>query len=419
MSDFAIFEFSGLPKTGKTTIIDIVATHLRRCGYNVEAVHDNGTYAPIDKSHIGALNLFLASKAMISILNTSYQKIRSPIIMLIDRGLFDRATFSITLAKRGDISKKENEIVTEYFLMDRFKMNTTGVFVFTASVECVMRRELAFALDDAEGKVMNAGFLEEFRENSIELTNLLSDRFRHIETVDTEMLDGRVRDTARLVELSIEKQLVDSGFHDPNVLPPEFLEVGTFLVINEPKEYKGYPYYIDYKGHSYFRYMNALYSPNMPEHLSPKEVVELCEIRNRFSDITINNELNRRIVAKTTNFIKHFERNEQNVSILDFGCGNGLSTALLQREFPEQQVVGCDPSEISIEQARAGGLNCFRIIPGTSWNREETYQLCTAFFVMHFDIPVADLIELRRHMDYDDSFVFNLYNTGVDQMRVK
>ena len=48
---------------------------------------------------------------------------------------------------------------------------------------------------------------------------------------------------------------------------------------------------------------------------------------------------------------------DQPRSILDYGCGTGSATVLLQQRFPEATVVGVDVSARSIEQARAKTQN--------------------------------------------------------------
>src|SRR5690349_11055555 len=43
--------------------------------------------------------------------------------------------------------------------------------------------------------------------------------------------------------------------------------------------------------------------------------------------------------------------------VLDFGCGVGFSTRALSRQFNSAILVGCDPSAMSIEQARVTSDN--------------------------------------------------------------
>ena len=43
---------------------------------------------------------------------------------------------------------------------------------------------------------------------------------------------------------------------------------------------------------------------------------------------------------------------QKNISILDFGCGDGLMTSFVQYFFPKAQLHGVDPSENSIKTAQ-------------------------------------------------------------------
>jgi ubiquinone/menaquinone biosynthesis C-methylase UbiE len=46
------------------------------------------------------------------------------------------------------------------------------------------------------------------------------------------------------------------------------------------------------------------------------------------------------------------EYREKNITVLDFGCGDGLMTELVHKVFPQATLFGIDPSEKSIEVAQ-------------------------------------------------------------------
>jgi len=76
--------------------------------------------------------------------------------------------------------------------------------------------------------------------------------------------------------------------------------------------------------------------------------------------------------------------------ILDFGCGTGTSLPLLESVFGAAEVVGLDPSEASLEQARRrwGGAS-IRLIPPDALAAEAPFDLAFTNGVFHH-IPPAE-----------------------------
>lgn len=91
------------------------------------------------------------------------------------------------------------------------------------------------------------------------------------------------------------------------------------------------------------------------------------------------------------------------ITILDFGCGDGLMTHFVQQQFPQAQVHGCDPSSKSIEVAQS---NFSTIHFKVSSDQEctlpydnETFDLIFAAGSFHhipFTMHEGYLQELRR-----------------------
>lgn len=414
MTDFAIYEFSGLPKSGKSTVIEIVSTHFRRCGYNVQVHQDFGTYASIGKKELGALNIYLANKAINSILEVAYSKARLPTILLIDRGLFDRLTFSQTLFERSVVSREEHLSFSSFVKLERLRKLVSGVFVFTAPVDLVMQRELSEALNSNHGDVMNRKFLENFHSASSHLVKDLGKELQSIEVVDTGRLDGRIRDTARQVAISIEKSLDEIGFSDPSLPARNFKKYGNFVISKTTEKNAAGPYFINFEGSQYIRYMTSLYTPKEPSKLTVQEVIELCELRNSFPELTIDSDFNRTVVENVTSAIKSDLGTMGEIKILDFGCGDGRSLELLLDGFCNDQLLGIDPSRRSIEEARQKGLRVEHFESGELWSfGEKKFDVVTAFFVMHFNIPLSDLTNLRNETKTGGYFYFNIYNRSI------
>src|ERR1043165_5333867 len=103
-----------MPKSGKTTIFNIVNHYLKRQGYLIEEFHGGGRYSPIDKSAITSLNIYLACRAVDFILISSAKEKVHHRVYLMDRGLFDRMLFTRALELMEKIDRSEAEAISHF-----------------------------------------------------------------------------------------------------------------------------------------------------------------------------------------------------------------------------------------------------------------------------------------------------------------
>jgi thymidylate kinase len=194
-----IFEFAGMPKSGKTTVLDIVAHYLKREGLRLGEYHGGGRYAPIDKTSIASLNMLLAAKAAEYILTTSERERDGNRVFLLDRGVFDRYIFTRMLEDEGRIDAAESRAIRSFLLAPRLTRPTDAVFAFTTSPALSLRREYANKLVEREGRVMNNDRLDRLRRLTREAVTDLREHFAAITEVDTERADGDPVGTARAI----------------------------------------------------------------------------------------------------------------------------------------------------------------------------------------------------------------------------
>lgn len=117
---------------------------------------------------------------------------------------------------------------------------------------------------------------------------------------------------------------------------------------------------------------------------------------------------------------------KSNSKILDAGCGNGLLTRFLRKNFPSTSVSGCDFSELRLHQAAtmnrdAGvtGVEFFQCNLETVPQKDNSYDHIISRYVFeHLENPQKVMNELYRVcaqggsvniIDFDGMF-FNLYN---------
>ncbi|GGM11693.1 MULTISPECIES: hypothetical protein [Micromonospora] len=192
-------EFAGMPKSGKTTIVDVISHYLRRSGADIAEFHGGGRYAPVGKEDLGALNVYLACQAVQYLLEGNSRR-RSPQIHLMDRGPVDRFIFTDALTRMGRVSDSHQALVTAL-------LGCTDVprpdlcFIFVTTPELSLDRETRNKLSTGAGRVMNRSFLHELEFSARAVADTRADigMASKVVLVDTAELNGRVVDTAHTV----------------------------------------------------------------------------------------------------------------------------------------------------------------------------------------------------------------------------
>src|ERR1035438_5336908 len=98
-----VFEFAGVPKAGKTTILNALAGFLKRCKFRVEIVVERASVCPIKDKADANFNVWTACTTLAQILEKTQDPPRpeDPHILILDRGLFDSLCW-LNLMERRD-----------------------------------------------------------------------------------------------------------------------------------------------------------------------------------------------------------------------------------------------------------------------------------------------------------------------------
>jgi ubiquinone/menaquinone biosynthesis C-methylase UbiE len=166
----------------------------------------------------------------------------------------------------------------------------------------------------------------------------------------------------------------------------------------------------------YYRFMHYVYLPQPPESLTTEQVIDICNLRLDYINELVDQNHNRHVVAAIVDCVAASLTNATSpIKALDFGCGSGLSSKLLMEHIPSLQIVGVDISEKAVIRSRQQGLMAFLTHPeGPLPFEAATFDVIFAVFVMHFNIIVETLVELRRILRYSGKFVFNVYQRDID-----
>jgi hypothetical protein len=188
-----------MPKSGKTTICDIVVHFLKRAGLKVTEYHGGGKYAPIDKASLGALNLYLAIKAVDFIVTNVEREKTQCRIFIMDRGIFDRRLFTRALEEMNTIDSAEASTLLRFLELPRLMGHIDGVFLFLTRPDLSLAREYSNKLIETPGRVMNETFLQALRRAGERESGIWEESAKHVRRIDTGVEDGNIVGCARLV----------------------------------------------------------------------------------------------------------------------------------------------------------------------------------------------------------------------------
>ena len=179
-------EFSGTPKSGKSTCIEIVRHFFRRLGYNVLAPAEGASRRTpyYLKDHLMAFNTWSASYALMHILEGLHGSDNYDLAIL-DRGLFDALAWFELLAARGEISTEVRDQVQNFLQIEDWRSKIDVVLLFETDAETAMEREDKDKLIIEPGQAMNPGFLAELDGAYAEVRHKYSDRFPRFKTINT------------------------------------------------------------------------------------------------------------------------------------------------------------------------------------------------------------------------------------------
>ena len=204
-------EFSGTPKSGKSTCIDIVSHFFRR----IES-GSNGKFrilAPTEgaskrtpfylKDNWVAFNTWSASYALTHILEGLHHSDKYHLAIL-DRGLFDALVWFEVLEIQGNITISEKQRVQDFILIWHWRDVIDSVFLFTADPTTSMNRENQDKLIEEPGRAMNLDFLNTLNRAYETVRELYAGQFKNFYYLDTsENTGSTVQSTAAQVTREI------------------------------------------------------------------------------------------------------------------------------------------------------------------------------------------------------------------------
>ena len=180
-------EFSGTPKSGKSTCIDIIAHFFRRVGYKVLAPTEGASKRTpyYLKDDWVAFNTWSASYALMHVLEGLYGSDKYDLAIL-DRGLFDALAWFELLQMRGEITEEKRDHIHNFLCIDNWRHAIDMVLLFTTDPETSLERENRDKLTSEEGRAMNPQTLEQLNRAYDTVRQRYSDWFSQFKTIETD-----------------------------------------------------------------------------------------------------------------------------------------------------------------------------------------------------------------------------------------
>jgi len=186
-----IVEFSGLPKAGKTTVVNSLALFLRRNKIPTAIITERATICPIKSKEHPDFNIWTSCSSLINMLdfkqNDKYH------VIIIDRGIFDTLIWLSILNKRGKLNAEDLDVFRKFLTLDRWVKTIDLVICMKTSVEKALEREFKDLLTDIDGSIMNDEFLNQFltvMDDTVDEYKDLFHNFTYMDTTETDTLTG-------------------------------------------------------------------------------------------------------------------------------------------------------------------------------------------------------------------------------------
>lgn len=151
-------EFAGMPKSGKTTQIEIIESRLKHLEDKyVRVIYEGARVCPLEKDNRFYYNAWSFHNTLNKTLEAT---LANPNYLLIDRGVYDHIAYTNALFEAGKITSSQSRKQKEYYL--EFIGLEDSTLVFLVSPEEALEREHKQNLNS--GSVMNPEFLAYLHE---------------------------------------------------------------------------------------------------------------------------------------------------------------------------------------------------------------------------------------------------------------
>lgn len=236
-----IIEFSGSPKSGKTSSIGSLQLFLKRNQFKVEVIQEKASICPVADKQNYTFNVWTAYQSLVDMLAILDRKSEKPDVLIIDRGIFDAMCWFEWLYKIKRLTKIQKDNIEQPLLMEEFTKQIDIIFTFESNPEVSLNREYAKLLLEPNqmGTIMNTQTLSEYREaihNTIKNKKKYFHKIIPMDTSDMGQNDVSYQVTKNVLSTLKETLMERIGYFIPSKEAREYLmnnRVVEFDVFNK------------------------------------------------------------------------------------------------------------------------------------------------------------------------------------------
>lgn len=211
-----VIEFSGSPKSGKTSCINSLTIFLKRNGFTVHVVEERASVCPVSDKHSPMFNIWTSCMSLANMIGTLEDEKNTIDVLILDRGIFDALCWFQWLYDIGHMDENLKKSAESFLLQKEFVQNINLVFALEADPEVSIEREFAKLLTTKTGTIMNPDVLGRYLKAINTTYNNHKDKFHSVVKLDTspkEMTQDKVGEFVTVKTLTVlRNQLEEIGY---------------------------------------------------------------------------------------------------------------------------------------------------------------------------------------------------------------
>ena len=172
-----IIEFSGIPKSGKTTCIEAAKKIFSSYGFNVKVVEEKASQCSLNKFDVmfnfWTFTNFVNDLNEILQINEKFSDYKKYDLILCDRGAYDALVWFKWQLDKNSINEEEYKVLKSIILWDKIIHNIHYVIVLDSPYRSALHREPADSIiSDLNHSIMKDKVLKSLNKAIIEVENI-------------------------------------------------------------------------------------------------------------------------------------------------------------------------------------------------------------------------------------------------------
>jgi len=183
-----IIELAGLPRSGKSSAIEVARDYFGRGGVSVRTIAEGARTCPFDRKHRIELSNWTANMALTNVLESKLN-LSSNILVLQDRGLFDSIAFLKMLHLENFINQKTFSDFENYFTNRNWTQLVDLVILLQVKPSIAIERDLAARISSNPAFITNLQSLSILQESYNYVIKKHKTKFPSIVMIDTSKMN--------------------------------------------------------------------------------------------------------------------------------------------------------------------------------------------------------------------------------------